>query len=191
LDRATATGLLAFALAPGALLAPTVVAAAGGRRADMAGALGLGTVGLSIVLTLLWPGANGPALIGAQAFVIASLVAGAVPTLRDRVLVPLAWLGQLAAAAVIALAVGSGPRLDPGALTVAVAAAAVTLAITGALAIVLRRDVLSALVGAGTRDPIVAIALAWSLGGPVATGVPIVNAAILGIAAGALVILRR
>jgi hypothetical protein len=66
-----------------------------------------------------------------------------------------------------------------------------TLAVAGAVALALRRDVLSALAAAGTRDPIAAIALAWSTGGSDATAVPLANAAILGIAAAALVIRRR
>ena len=59
------------------------------------------------------------------------------------------------------------------------------------VALILRRDLFSAVAGAGTRDPIVAIALAWSVGGPDATAVPLAGAAILGIASAALVIRRR
>jgi hypothetical protein len=76
-------------------------------------------------------------------------------------------------------------------VAVALAATALTLAIAGTAALALRRDVLSALAATGTRDPIVAVALAWSTGGSGATAVPVVSAAILGILAGALVIRRR
>jgi len=65
------------------------------------------------------------------------------------------------------------------------------LGTAGAVALALRRDVLSAVTGVGARDPIIATALAWSTAGPGATGVPLVSAAILGIVAGALIIRRR
>jgi len=191
LDSATSAGLVALVLAPGALLAPSVVNAAGGRRADMAGALVLGTIILSFVLVATRPGATALALTAAQAFAVASLVAGALPTVRDRILVPLRWAGHAAGLAVLLLAAASGPRLDAVSLAVALAAVAVLLVVAGATALVLRRDVFSALAATGTRDPIVATALGWSTGGADATGVPLASAVILGIAATALLIRRR
>jgi hypothetical protein len=191
LDPAMSAGLVALVLAPGALLAPSVVSAAGGRRGDMAGALLLGTVIVSFVLVVLRPGAAPLALTGVQAFAVASLVAGALPTVRDRLLVLLRWAGHAAGLAVILLAVASAPRIDAAAVAVALAAVALLLGVAGTAAVVLRRDVLSALAGAGTRDPIVAIALAWSTSGADATGVPLASTVILGIAAAALVIRRR
>lgn len=191
LGPANGAGLVALALAPGALLGPAIVAAAGGPRSDMAGALLLGTVILSFVLVATRPDATTLGLTAAQAFVIASLAAGAMPTVRDRILTPLRWAGHLAAAAVLVLAVASGPRIDAVTVVIAFVAVASTLGIAGAVALVLRRDVLSALAGAGTRDPIVAIALAWSTGGSDATAVPVASAVILGIVAAALIIRRR
>ncbi|MDP9280826.1 MAG: hypothetical protein M3P38_01880 [Chloroflexota bacterium] len=191
LDPATSAGLAAVVLAPGAFLAPAVVNAAGGRRADMAGALLLGTVVVSFVLVATRPGAITLALTAAQAFVVASLVAGALPTVRDRLLAPLRWAGHVAGLAVIVLAATSGPVIDPAAVAVALAAVALTLAVAGVAALALRRDLFSALAATGTRDPIVATALAWSIGGAGATGVPIASAVILGIVAAALVIRRR
>ena len=191
LEPATAAGLIAVALAPGALLAPALVRAAAWGRADMAGALVLGTVILSFALVATRPGASNVALTAAQAFAVASLVAGAMPTVRDRILTPLRWAGYLAALVVIALAVVSGPRLDVVSAVVAFAAFAVTVGVAGAVAIVLGRDLRSALAAVGTRDPIIAIALAWSVGGSDATAVPLVGAAILGIASAALLIRRR
>ncbi|HEV8656275.1 MAG TPA: hypothetical protein VGR85_12265 [Candidatus Limnocylindria bacterium] len=191
LDTATAAGLVAVTLAPGALLAPAFVSAAGGRRSDMAGALLLGTVILSFVLVVTRPGATTLAVTAAQAFAVASLVAGAMPTVRDRLLVPLRWAGHLAAAALILLAVASGPKVDLGTVVVALAGLALTLGVAGAVALALRRDLLSAPAAVGTRDPLVATALAWSTAGADATAVPLVSAAILGIAAGALIIRRR
>jgi len=191
LDAATSGGLVALVLAPGALVAPSVVNAAGGRRADMAGALLLGTLIVSFVLVATRPGATAFALTAAQAFAVASLVAGALPTVRDRILVPLRWAGHAAGLAVLLLAAASGPRVDAATLAVALAAVAALLVIAGTAALVLRRDVFSALAGTGTRDPIVATALAWSISGADATGVPLASAVILGIAATALVIRRR
>ena len=191
LDPATAAGLVAVALAPGALLAPTLVTALGGRRADMAGALVLGTAILSFVLVATRPGTTTVALTAAQAFVVASLVAGAIPTVRDRILTPLRWAGHVAALAVIALAVASGTRVDVVSVVVALVGLASTLGTAAAVAGSLRRDMSSALAAVGTRDPIVAIALAWSMGGPEAAAVPLATAAILGIASAALIIRGR
>lgn len=191
LEAATAAGLVALALAPGALLAPALVGAAGGRRSDMAGALLLGTVILSFVLVVTRPAASTLALTAAQAFVVASLAAGALPQVRDRILAPLRWAGHVAGLGVLLLAIAGGPPIDALAVLVALAAIAVTVVVAGAVAIALRRDVFSAVAAAGTRDPIVAIALAWSTGGAEATGVPLVSAAILGIVAAALVLRRR
>jgi hypothetical protein len=191
LDSATSSGLVALVLAPGALLAPSVVNAAGGRRADMAGALLLGTVIVSFVLVATRAGTTTLALTAAQAFAIVSLVAGALPTVRDRLLVPLRWAGQAAGVALMLLALTSGTRVDAATLAVALAAVALLLTVAGTAALVLRRDVFSALAATGTRDPIVATALAWSTGGAEATGVPLASAVILGIAAAALVIRRR
>ena len=191
LDPATGAGLVALSLAPGALLAPAVVSAAGGRRADMAGALVLGTVVISFVLVVTRPEGSALALTAAQAFAVASVVAGAMPTVRDRLLVPLRWAGHLAALAVIGLALANAPRIDIGAVLVAVAATALTLGAAGAVALALRRDLLSAVAAVGTRDPVLATALAWSTFGVDATAVPLASAAILGIVAGALMIRRR
>ncbi len=191
LEAANAAGLVALALAPGALLASAVVSAAGGRRSDMAGALLLGTLIASFVLLVSRPDASTLALTGAQAFVLASLAAGAMPQFRDRALVALRWAGYVAGFAVVALAVAGGSKIDATTVIAALAAVAVTLAVAAAAALALRRDVLSAVAAAGTRDPIVAIAVAWATGGPAATGVPVVSAAILGIVAGALIIRRR
>jgi hypothetical protein len=191
LDPTTSAGLAAVVLAPGALLAPAVVTAAGGRRADMAGALLLGTAAMSFVLVATRPGAITLALTAAQAFAVASLVAGAMPTVRDRLLVPLRWVGHVAGLAVILLAAASGPRIDAGTVAVALAAVALIAGVAGAAALALRREVFSALAAAGTRDPIVATALAWSIGGPDATGVPLASAVTLGIVPAALSIRVR
>jgi hypothetical protein len=191
LDAATAAGLIALVLAPGALLAPGVVSAAGGRRSDMAGALLLSTVIVSFVLVATRPAASIIALTGAQAFVVASLAAGAMPQVRDRILVPIRWAGHGAGLVVLVLAMTGAPAVGTGTILVALAAALVTLVVAGAAAFALRRDVFSAVGAAGTRDPFTAIALAWTTGGAEATAVPLVSGAILGIVAAALVLRRR
>ncbi|MEO8632325.1 MAG: hypothetical protein ABI466_03125 [Chloroflexota bacterium] len=191
LEPANAAGLIALALAPSALLAPALMTAAGARRADMAGALLLGTLILSFALVVTRPGTTTDAITAAQAFVVASLAAGAMPTVRDRVLRPLRWAGHLAGLAVLVLAAASAPRIDASTVLLALAALALTLGVAGLAALVLRRDRFSALAATGTRDPVVAVALASSIGGSEATGVPLVTAAILGIVAAALIIRRR
>ena len=191
LDPAAAAGLVALALAPGALFAPAVVNAAGGRRSDMAGALLLGTVVLSVVLVATRPGTGAAGFAAAQAFLAGSLVASVVPTVRDRARVPLRWSGVLAALVIIISALGTAPKIDPLTFVVAFAASVLTLAVTGAVALALRRDLFSAVAAAGTRDPAIAVALAWSIGGSEATAVPLVSAAILGIVAAAVIIRRR
>ena len=191
LEPATAAGLVALVVAPGALLAPAVVNAAGGRRADMAGALLLGTVILSFLLVVTRPASSTLALAAAQVFVVASLAAGAMPQVRDRILMPLRWLGNAAAVAVLVLAFTGGPAIGASTVIVALVAVAVPLAAAGLAAAVLRRDVLSAVAGAGTRDPIAATGIAWATGGSAATAVPLVSAAILGIVVAALIIRRR
>jgi hypothetical protein len=185
------TGLVALVVAPGALLAPALVSAAGGRRADMAGALLLGTTILSFVLVVTRPGSTTLALTAAQAFVVASLAAGAIPTIRDLILIPLRWAGYGAAATLVILAAAGRPAIDATTVMVALVAVAVTLAAAGIVALALRRDLFSALAGAGTRDPIAAVAIAWATGGSDATAVPLVSAAILGIVAAAVIFRRR
>ena len=190
-EPATGAGLLAVALAPAALIAPAALSAAGVRRADMAGALALGTVIISFLLVVLRPSTTTLAITAAQAFVIASLAAGAMPTVRDRLLVPLRWAGHAAGTGVLALAVAMAPSVDTTVVVAALSSAALILGVAGAVALALRRDPISAVAGAGTRDPVVATALAWSIGGRDAAAVPLVTAAILGIAAGAMIIRRR
>jgi hypothetical protein len=190
LDSATAAGLVSLAVAPGTLLAPALVGAAGGRRTDMAGALLLGTVIVSFALVVTRPGTSALALTAVQALTIASLIGGTMPAVHNR-LVPLQWASLLAALAVISFAVGTGPRIDALGTLVAFAALTLTLGVAGVVALALRRDMLSALAAVGTRDPIVAVALAWSTGGSDATGLPLASAVILGIVAAALVIRRR
>lgn len=191
LDPSAAAGLTSLAVVPGALFAPAVVSAAGGRRSDMAGALLLGTVILSVVLVATRQATGTAGLVAAQAFLAGSLVAGAMPTVRDRLALPLRWAARIAALVLIALAVASRPAFDARTVVLSLAVVTLTLVIAGVVALALRRDVLSAAAAAGTRDPVIAVALAWAVGGPDATAVPLASAVILGIVASAVVIRRR
>lgn len=191
LGPAAAAGLVALALAPGALSAASFVAAAGGRRSDLAGALSLGTVIVSVVLVWTRSDTSGAGLTIAQAFLLGMVVGGAVPSLRERIAPALRSVGLVASVAVIALAVAGGPVPTAQDAVVGVAFAALVLAVALTVALALRRDVLSAVAAAGTRDPIVATFIAWSTGGAEATGVPLVNAVILGIVVAAVLIRRR
>ena len=188
---AAGAGLVALVLAPGALSASSFVGAAGGRRSDLAGALSLGTVIVSVLLVATRSDTGGAGLTVAQAFLLGMVVGGAVPSLRERIAPPLRSAGLVAGVAVIALAVAGGraPTAQDAIAAAALAALVVAIALTVALA--LRRDVLSAVAAAGTRDPIVATFVAWSTGGAEATGVPLVNAVILGIVGAAVLVRRR
>lgn len=186
-----AAGLVALALAPGALVAPAFVGAAGGRRADLAGALSLGTVIASVVLVAARWGTGGVGITFTQAFLAGMVVGGALPAFRERTAPVVRWVGHLAAAAVIVLTAASGTVPSAAAIVVAAAFVAVVLAVAAVVVLALGRDVLSGLAAAGTRDPIVAVFIAWSTGGAEATAVPIVNAVILGIVAAAVLIRRR
>lgn len=191
LGPAAAAGLVALVLAPGALGASSFVGAAGGRRSDLAGALSLGTVIVSVVLVATRPESSGAGLTIAQAFLLGMVVGGAVPSLRERIAPPLRSAGHVAGAAVIALAAASGRAPSAQDAVVGATFAALVLALALTVAVALRRDVLSAVAAAGTRDPIVATFIAWSTGGAEATAVPLVNAVILGIVAAAVLIRRR
>lgn len=178
-----AAGAIAIALAPAPLVGPAVVGRLGGR-ADLGGALVLGTALLCVALAanraLLAPAVL---LAAVEAFAVAALVANALPTIRDALLVPLRLAGAAAFAAILALAVMALPTLD--AATVAVAAAFV-LCGAGAAALVARlqqRDVRAAVACAGLRDPALACALVYLGVGPDALGVPLAYAAMLALGA--------
>lgn len=188
-DSALAQGALVVAMSPAPLPAPEVVGRVRGR-ADLAGALVLGTV----LLSLLVAGsrgalASGSGVIAVEAYALAAMFANAVPPVRDLVLTPIRWAGWIAAAAVLvsgALMTG----LDVSAFPVAVAlllagalAAAVVAAVTG-------RDVTAAVGGAGVRDPVLAVALAGTAN-TAALAVPVAYAVCSLAVAGAVAAIRR
>jgi hypothetical protein len=165
----------ALALVPAPLVAPGVVSRLPGGRMDLAGALVVGTV----LLSLLFIGGQGSLAAGGlftatEAYALAAMFAGAVPTLRDRVLTPLRILGWGAFVLILANAALAGPRIDAGIVVVAGA-----MLLGGAVAAVVvafatGRDARTAVAAAGLRDPALGVALATITAGPDSTGVPLV-----------------
>jgi hypothetical protein len=175
-DDRVAAGAIAVALAPAPLVGPGIVARLGGRM-DLTGALGLGTILLAIVLVSGRGGlaANG-LFIATQAYAIPATVAGVIPRLRDALLVPLRIAGWAAFAVTLIAGALAAPAIDLA--TVAVALGLLVAGIGAALlaAVETGRDPLAAVVGAGVRDPALAVALATVASGAEATGVPLIYA---------------
>jgi hypothetical protein len=167
-------GAFAVALVPAPLFASELVTRLRGRM-DLAGVLVLGTM----VFSLLFIGsrtslATGVLFAATESFVIAAMVANALPTVRDAILLPVRVAGWLAAAVLIAFAVIALPIVDAGTI---VAALALLIAGVGAAAIAAmlsQRDVIATVAGAGLRDPILAVAFAMFVSGPRSSGVALV-----------------
>jgi hypothetical protein len=172
-------GILALAVVPAPLIGPEIVTRVG-HRGDLAGALALGTVVLSVALLFVWGGLpTGQVLSGAQVFVLAALVAGALPTMRDAVLRPLRWLGWVAfAVSLSAFALGA-PALDGAVFAAAAAALLVGLGVSWLVARLIQRDAWAVIAGGGLRDPALAGTVALLVGGPDAAAVPLVYAVML------------
>jgi hypothetical protein len=199
-DGRLAAGAIALAIVPAPLLAPEIVGRMRGR-ADLAGALVLGT----IVLSLLVIGSRGALAAGAlfagtEAFAISAMVANGLPTLRDLVLMPLRVIGWIAVLLVLVTAaipassslleappIGTDPPLILTSATIAFALFATGALASVAVARVLGGDLRAVLGGAGLRDPVLGVALATIASGPDSTGVPLLYAVFcLGLAALAL-----
>ena len=199
-DGRLAAGAIALAIVPAPLFAPEIVGRMRGR-ADLAGALVLGT----ILLSLLVIGSRGALAAGAlfagtEAFAISAMVANGLPTIRDLVLVPLRIIGWIAVVLVLVTAaipamsmlfegppIGSAP--PPFVTSAIVAFALFATGVGSSLAVtrVFGGDVRAVLGGAGLRDPVLGIALATITTGPDSTGVPLLYAVFcLGLAAFAL-----
>jgi hypothetical protein len=175
-DGRIAAGAFAVAFAPAPLVGAGIVARLRGRM-DLAGALGLGTILVAFVLVSgRFALAPGGLFIAAQAYAIPATVAAVIPRLRDALLVPLRIAGWAAFAVVLAAGALAAPAIDP--MTVAVALVLLLAGIAASLAAAheTERDHLAAVVGAGLRDPALAIALATLAGGAAATGVPLMYA---------------
>jgi hypothetical protein len=180
-------GAIAVALVPAPLVAPELVGRMRGGRMDQAGALVLGTA----IASLLVVGSRGALASGAlfaatEAFAISSMVANALPTIRDRLLPVLRLIGVVAAVLIVVTILVEGQPLlytpaflepDPNvAVTSAVVALALLFLGAGASVAVARvtgRDVRAAIGGAGLRDPFLAIALAAVTTTPHSVGVPL------------------
>ena len=183
-DRA---GLLAVAVAPALLSAPALATAIGGRM-DRAGALLVGTVAASFVLSLTRSGAMQNAML---AFVIGAGVTSVVPMLPPVARAGVQRIGDIAFVALLVVAIAGGSELGGPAALAALALFATTVGAAALVARVARVDPRSAIAGAGTRDPAVATVLAVTLAGPAAAGVPLYSAALLLAFSAALVAWNR
>lgn len=175
-DGPTAAGALAVALVPAPLVGPEIVGRLRGR-ADLAGALVLGTV----IASLLVVGNRGALAAGAlftatEAYAIAAMLAGALPTVRDAVLVPLRVIGLVALGLVFVSAVLVVPPFSVEMVLVAALLFVAGGACAGLVARAMDRDLRAAVAGAGLRDPALAVCLATITAGPDATGVPLLYA---------------
>ena len=186
------TGLAFLVLGPspliGGRLAPLV-----GARQDRVGALGVATLVIAFVLLLgAMPSAAGvlqPAII---AFVAGLVLAGTVPTVRDRLLPLLDGARYVAMAVILViLAVLGGPTLEWGSVAIAAGVLVVGTFAAAVIAFVMRADPLSAALGAGTRDPVVAGALLIAIGRDDALGIPLGYAGFLAVALLALGLGRK
>ncbi len=188
-DERVAAGAIALAVVPAPFIAPELIGRMRGR-ADTAGALLLGTVMVSVLVI----GSRGALAAGAlftatEAFAVPAMFANALPTIRDRVLVPLRVLGWIALVVIFAAALttllpplfdrtASGTEQLPT-LTSLLVAAAIFVAGTASTAATARAaggTVRAAIAGSGLRDPALAIVLATIVSGPDAATVPLVYA---------------
>ncbi len=191
-DGRVAVGAIAVALMPAPLVAPELVGRMRGR-ADLAGALVLGTA----LVSLLVVGSRGSVAAGAlftatEAYALPAMIGNALPIVRDALLTPLRIVGWLAVPVTLgAAAIAASALLDPPVLLasgiVALALFAVGVTASAVVARVFDRDIVAAIGGAGLRDPALAIAFVTITAGPDSTGVPLVYAVFcLGLAAFAL-----
>lgn len=182
-------GLTAVAIAPG-LLAGQALAGRLGARMDRVGALLAGSIGVSFVLALVRGGGTASTAQTAMlAFVVSAGVTSGLPMLPGVVRTVARWLGDLGALVLIAIAALRSDEIG----SATVIAALVLFGVTMLSATVVSRiggvDLRSALVGAGTRDPAAATALAIGAGG--ATVVPALSALLLAVVLAAAAILNR
>lgn len=201
-DGRVAAGAVALAIVPAPFVAPGLVGRMRGR-ADLAGALVLGTV----LVSLLIVGSRGALAAGAlftatEAYALPAMFGNALPTIRDALLAPLRVVGWAGFGLVLGTAVITGPPLfepppigtEPplalAALVVAFGLFVVGIGTSVAVARAFDRDVGAAIGGAGLRDPALAIAFATITAGPDSTGVPLVYA-VFCLGLGALALRRR
>jgi hypothetical protein len=174
-----------LALSPSPLIGPTLARFVGART-ETVGALLTGTIVLSFPLLLASiPGLAPKVNVALFAFVIGTALAGAVPIFRDTMLAIIDGARYVAFAIILGAATLTAVSFVDlravGVAAVLLALGAVSAAI-GAL--VFGGDGLAAAIGAGTRDPAVAAALAIASGLAGAAGVPLAYAALLALSLG-------
>ena len=173
LDARVTAGAIALAVVPAPFVGPELVGRMRGR-ADLAGALVLGTV----IATILVLGSRAPAagalFTATEAFALTAMFASVLPTIRDALLLPLRVAGWLAVAIVFASVALQLPSIDGATVLAATALLVIGVASAAIVASALGRDVAAAIGGAGLRDPALGIVLATITAGPDSTGVPLV-----------------
>jgi hypothetical protein len=186
-DPRLGAGALAVAVVPAPLVAPGLVGRIRGR-ADLAGALVLGTVALSLLVVGSRGAVAAAALFTAtQAFALPAMFANALPTVRDAILAPLRVIGWIACGAVIVLGVVAAPTIDVWTIVVAVLLLDIGGISAAVVAFLTGRDVAAAVGGAGLRDGALAIALATAIGADL--GVAVVYA-LGGLVVGTVALMR-
>jgi hypothetical protein len=174
-----------LALSPSPLIGSTLARFVGARP-ETVGALLTGTVVLSFPLLMAAiPGLAANVNVALFAFVIGTAVAGSLPSLRDAFL-PVVDGARYVALAIILGAAGLGALsfVDLRAVGVAALVLLVGTATAAIGATLFGGSGLAAAIGAGTRDPAVAAALAISAGLAGAGAVPLAYAALLALSVG-------
>jgi hypothetical protein len=183
-----------LALAPSPLVGPALARFVGART-ESVGALVTGTAVLSFPLLMTAiPGLAPTVNVALFAFVIGAALAGSVPLLRDAIL-PIVDGARYVALAVIlgAATLGAVAFLDPRAAGVAALVLVVGGVAAAIGAVVFGGNWIAAALGAGTRDPAVAAALAISVGLAGGGAVPVAYAAllVLSLGVGKLLVARQ
>ena len=186
------TGLALLVLGPAPLIGGRIAPLVGARQ-DRVGALGVATLVIAFVLLL----GGTPAVAGVLqpviiAFVAGLVLAGTVPTLRDRLLPLLDGARYVAIGVILViLAVVAAPTLDGRSVGIAAGVLLVGVIAAAAIAAVMGTDPVSAALGAGIRDPVVAGGLILATGGGDALAIPLAYAGLLAVALLALGLGRK
>jgi len=187
LGDADRIGLAAVATAP-ALLSASALGSAIGGRIDRTGALLVGTIAAWWVLGLV-RGVLGPAQNAMLPFLVGVGITSFIPMLPEVARAAIGRVGDLAFVVLVAVAISAAGALDPTNGTAAIVVF-VGIAATAALAARIGGvDVRSAVAGAGTRDPAVAVGVAVALGG--STAIPLYSGILLLALSAVLVIWNR
>ena len=174
-----------LALSPSPLIGPSLARFVA-VRAETVGALLTGTIVLSFPLLMAAIPGLGPSVnIALFAFVIGTALAGSLPTLRDVVLPVLDGARYVAVAIILGGAgLAAVSLVDLRAVGVAALVLLVGVLTAASGAILFGGNGIAAAIGAGTRDPAVAAALAMSAGLAGAGSVPLAYAALLALSLG-------